>query len=132
MAYLSVVSENKAEGDVKRSFEEIRKEERLPFVPNFFKTLAHAPQSLEAMWMAYRGTTACGLVSTAMPHKALTSALQRPNMRLIRITSVLLVIGQTISHRQVWPCADFFTFLANCSGLSRNSRIRVGQAFPSI
>jgi hypothetical protein len=48
MAHLQVIPENRADGDVKRIFEEIRREKRLPFVPNFFKTLALAPRSLEA------------------------------------------------------------------------------------
>lgn len=47
-------------------FEEIRREKRLPFVPNFFKTLAHAPQALEATWMAYRGTTTRGALPEAL------------------------------------------------------------------
>jgi hypothetical protein len=57
VAYLAVIPENESVGDVKRVFDEIRREKRIPFVPNFFKTLAHAPQSLEATWMAYRGLT---------------------------------------------------------------------------
>jgi uncharacterized peroxidase-related enzyme len=66
VAYLNIVPENNASGDVKRIFEEIRREKRLPFVPNFFKTLAHAPQSLEATWMAYRGLTTQGSLPEAL------------------------------------------------------------------
>lgn len=44
MGQIPIVSEDSAKGDVKRVFEEIKREKRLPFVPNFFKTLAHAPQ----------------------------------------------------------------------------------------
>jgi uncharacterized peroxidase-related enzyme len=66
MAQFSVVPDSKVVGDVKRVFEEIRREKRLPFVPNFFKTLAHAPQSLEATWMAYRGITTRGALPEAL------------------------------------------------------------------
>lgn len=66
MAYLTVIPENESVGDVKRVFDEIRREKRIPFVPNFFKTLAHAPQSLEATWMAYRGLTTRGALPEAL------------------------------------------------------------------
>jgi uncharacterized peroxidase-related enzyme len=66
MAHLQVIPENRADGDVKRIFEEIRREKRLPFVPNFFKTLALAPRSLEATWMAYRGITTQGALPEAL------------------------------------------------------------------
>jgi len=66
VAYLGVVPESESAGNVKRVFEEIRREKRIPFVPNFFKTLAHAPQSLEATWMAYRGLTTRGALPEAL------------------------------------------------------------------
>jgi uncharacterized peroxidase-related enzyme len=37
-----------------------------PSFPNFFKTLAHAPQALEATWTAYRGTTTRGALPEAL------------------------------------------------------------------
>ena len=66
MSHLDMVSESSAVGDVKRVFGEIRREKRLPFVPNFFKTLAHAPESLEATWMAYRGISTRGALPEAL------------------------------------------------------------------
>jgi uncharacterized peroxidase-related enzyme len=66
MAHLPTIQESTAEGDVKRIFGEIRREKRLPFVPNFFKTLALAPKSLEATWMAYRGITTNGALPEAL------------------------------------------------------------------
>jgi uncharacterized peroxidase-related enzyme len=66
VAYLAVIPEDESVGDVKRVFDEIRREKRIPFVPNFFKTLAHAPQSLEATWMAYRGLTTRGALPEAL------------------------------------------------------------------
>jgi uncharacterized peroxidase-related enzyme len=66
VAHFPVVPESSDVPDVKRVFEEIRREKRLPFVPNFFKTLGHAPQSLEATWMAYRGISARGALPEAL------------------------------------------------------------------
>ena len=60
MAHFSVIAEQNAEPQVQRVFAEIRRDKRLPFVPNFFKTLAHAPHALEATWMVYRGISTCG------------------------------------------------------------------------
>jgi uncharacterized peroxidase-related enzyme len=47
-------------------FGEIRREKRLPFVPNFFKTLARAPQSMEATWSVYRGISTRGALLEAL------------------------------------------------------------------
>lgn len=66
MAHFPVVSESVMAEDVERVFEEIRREKRLPFVPNFFKTLAHAPQSLEATWMVYRGLSTRGALPESL------------------------------------------------------------------
>lgn len=90
MAHLPVVPESKAVGDVKRVFEEIRREKRLSFVPNFFKTLAHAPQSLEATWMAYRGITTRGALPEALKEleslvAQRTAALRNLSQRLMRM-----------------------------------------------
>lgn len=66
MAHFPIVPENSAGPGVHRVFEEIRREKRLPFVPNFFKTLAHAPEALDATWMAYRGITTRGELPEAL------------------------------------------------------------------
>jgi len=63
---LQTVSEDSAVKDVKRVFEEIKREKRLPFVPNFFKTLANAPKSLEATWIAYREISTRGSLPEAL------------------------------------------------------------------
>jgi signal transduction histidine kinase len=49
MAHLPVVPESNAGGDVKRVFEEIQREKRLPFVPNFFKSLKKLRDSNAAL-----------------------------------------------------------------------------------
>jgi uncharacterized peroxidase-related enzyme len=66
VAQFPTVSESAVTGDVKKVFEEIRREKRLPFIPNFFKTLAHAPQSLAATWMVYRGISTRGALPEAL------------------------------------------------------------------
>jgi uncharacterized peroxidase-related enzyme len=66
VAYIPIVSEESAVPDVKRVYEEIKREKRLPFVPNFFKTLAQAPQILDATWMAYRGISTRGSLPEAL------------------------------------------------------------------
>jgi uncharacterized peroxidase-related enzyme len=66
MAHLPTIQEINAEEEVKRIFVEIRREKRLPFVPNFFKTLALAPKSLQATWTAYRGITTSGALPEAL------------------------------------------------------------------
>ena len=84
MAHLPTIQESTAEGDVKRIFGEIRREKRLPFVPNFFKTLALAPKSLEATWMAYRGITTNGALPEALkyPSDLLRAIADHVNARL--------------------------------------------------
>src|SRR5579859_2431685 len=66
MAHFPVIAQGSEAPDVQRVYGEIRREKRLPFVPNFFKTLAHAPESLDATWMAYRGITTRGALPEAL------------------------------------------------------------------
>ena len=50
MPILKTVSENKAKGKVKKIFEEIKKTRRINKIPNFWKTLANDPTTLERTW----------------------------------------------------------------------------------
>ena len=50
MSILKTVSENKAKGKVKKIFEEIKKTRRINKIPNFWKTLANDPITLERTW----------------------------------------------------------------------------------
>jgi uncharacterized peroxidase-related enzyme len=66
VGHLPLISEDSAVGEVKRIFGEIRREKRIPFVPNYFKTLAHAPLSLDATWIAYREISTRGSLPEAL------------------------------------------------------------------
>ena len=50
MPILKTVSENKAKGKVKKIFEEIKKTRKINKIPNFWKTLANDPTTLERTW----------------------------------------------------------------------------------
>ncbi len=75
MAHLPVVPESKAQGDVKQVFEEIQRKNRLPFVPNFFRSLKKLQDSNAALESLVAQRTA-----------SLRNLSQRP--RLLKTTSI--------------------------------------------
>ena len=60
------IDEGTAQGDVARVFAEFRRTKGTPFVPNFFKTLAHAPAAMEGTWNVYRDVGNQGLLPTVL------------------------------------------------------------------
>ena len=50
MTILKSISENQAKGKVKKIFEEIKKTKKIKTVPNFWKTIAVDPDTLERTW----------------------------------------------------------------------------------
>ena len=50
MALLEPVSEKKAKGKVKKIYEDIKKTRKISKIPNFWKTIANAPNTLERTW----------------------------------------------------------------------------------
>ena len=50
MTILKAVSEKKAKGKVKKVFEDIKKTRRINKIPNFWKTIANDPATLERTW----------------------------------------------------------------------------------
>lgn len=66
MPVLPPIDEMTAQGDVARVFAEFRRTKGTPFVPNFFKTLAHAPAAMEGTWNVYRDVGSQGLLPTAL------------------------------------------------------------------
>ena len=50
MPILKTVSENKAKGKIKKIYDEIKKTRRINKIPNFWKTLANDPTTLERTW----------------------------------------------------------------------------------
>ena len=49
---MKIVSSNKAKGRVKRIFEEIKKTRKINTIPNFWKTIANDPNTLERTWQS--------------------------------------------------------------------------------
>ena len=52
MSIFKIVSSNKAKGRVKRIFEEIKKTRKINTIPNFWKTIANDPNTLERTWQS--------------------------------------------------------------------------------
>ena len=50
MTLLKSISEKKAKGKVKKIFEEIKKTRKIKSVPNFWKTIANDPDTLDRTW----------------------------------------------------------------------------------
>ena len=44
------IEENKAKGKVKKVFDNIKKERKIKAIPNFWKTIANDPETLERTW----------------------------------------------------------------------------------
>ena len=50
MPIFKTISENHAKGKVKKIFQEIKKTRKIKKIPNFWKTLANEPDTLERTW----------------------------------------------------------------------------------
>ena len=50
MSIIKTVSENTAKGKVKKIFSEIKKARKIKKIPNFWKTIANDPSTLERTW----------------------------------------------------------------------------------
>jgi|TARA_B100002003_G_scaffold224744_1_gene230295 AhpD family alkylhydroperoxidase len=50
MAFFKTISEKKAKGKVKTIYDEIKKVRKIKKIPNFWKTLANDPSTLERTW----------------------------------------------------------------------------------
>ena len=50
MTIFKTVDENKASGKVKKVFNNIKKERKIKNIPNFWKTIANDPETLERTW----------------------------------------------------------------------------------
>ena len=50
MTYFTAIEENKAKGKVKKVFNNIKKERKITEIPNFWKTIANDPDTLERTW----------------------------------------------------------------------------------
>ena len=50
MSIFTPIEENKAKGKVKKVFDSIKKERKIKAIPNFWKTIANDPDTLERTW----------------------------------------------------------------------------------
>ena len=54
MTIFKTVDEKKASGKVKKVFDHIKKERKIKNIPNFWKTIANDPETLERTWNSLR------------------------------------------------------------------------------
>ena len=50
MSFLKTISEKKSRGKVKKIYEDIKKTKKIKKIPNFWKTIANDPDTLERTW----------------------------------------------------------------------------------
>ena len=54
MPILKAISERNAKGKIKRIFEDIKKTRKINKIPNFWKTIANDPNTLERTWKSLK------------------------------------------------------------------------------
>ena len=54
MTIFKAVDEKKASGKVKKVFDNIKKERKIKNIPNFWKTIANDPETLERTWTSLK------------------------------------------------------------------------------
>jgi len=54
MTIFKTIDEKKASGKVKKVFDQIKKERKIKNIPNFWKTIANDPETLERTWNSLR------------------------------------------------------------------------------
>jgi len=54
MTIFKTIEEEKASGKVKKVFDHIKKERKIKNIPNFWKTIANDPETLERTWNSLR------------------------------------------------------------------------------
>ena len=54
MTIFKTIDEKKASGKVKKVFDNIKKERKIKKIPNFWKTIANDPETLERTWNSLR------------------------------------------------------------------------------
>ena len=64
MPILKPIDENKAKGKVKQVFDNIKKERKIKVIPNFWKTIANDPETLERTWNSLKETMKKGALDS--------------------------------------------------------------------
>ncbi len=99
MSILKTVSENTAKGKVKKIFEEIKKTRRINKIPNFWKTLANDPTTLERTW------------------RSLVQVMQKGSLDPLTKEIIYIAVSMTNSCEY---CIRSHTFAAKKKGLTDN------------
>ena len=64
MVIFTPIEEIKAKGKVKKVFDSIKKERKIKAIPNFWKTIANDPDSLERTWNSLKDIMKKGALDT--------------------------------------------------------------------
>ncbi len=64
MTIFTPIDEHKAKGKVKRVFDNIKKERKIKAIPNFWKTIANDPDTLERTWNSLKDIMKKGTLDT--------------------------------------------------------------------
>ena len=64
MTIFKTIEEKKASGKVKKVFDHIKKERKIKNIPNFWKTIANDPETLERTWNSLREVMKKGALDT--------------------------------------------------------------------
>ena len=99
MPILKTVSENTAKGKVKKIFEEIKKTRRINKIPNFWKTLANDPATLERTW------------------RSLMQVMQKGSLDPLTKEIIYIAVSMTNSCEY---CIRSHTFAAKKKGMTDN------------
>ena len=99
MPILKTVSENKAKGKIKKIYDEIKKTRRINKIPNFWKTLANDPTTLERTW------------------RSLVQVMQKGSLDPLTKEIIYIAVSMTNSCEY---CIRSHTFAAKKKGLTDN------------
>ena len=66
MTIFKKISENEATGKVKEIFDEIKEARQITEIPNFWKTMANSPETLERTWRSLQQVMAKGELDPAV------------------------------------------------------------------
>ena len=64
MTIFKTIDEKKASGKVKKVFDNIKKERKIEKIPNFWKTIANDPETLERTWTSLKEIMKKGSLDT--------------------------------------------------------------------
>ena len=64
MTIFETIDEKKASGKVKKVFDSIKKERKIKKIPNFWKTIANDPETLERTWASLKEIMKKGSLDT--------------------------------------------------------------------